>query len=107
MCCMGGKMPSASAKAWVLPACKIVPSRPQPHCFLLPVALELWVYIQKMHRQQERYGRTRTLLSLTIFPLLVCKGWFRFVLLVVVYGRLSYGLWKLLKWSFSVLEFVP
>lgn len=54
VCCMGGKMPSASAKAWVLPACQIVPSRPQPHCFLLPVALELWVYIQKMHRQQER-----------------------------------------------------
>ncbi|XP_069627214.1 G-protein-signaling modulator 1 isoform X6 [Haliaeetus albicilla] len=55
------KMPSASSKAWVLPVnlterpvCKVVPSRPQPRCFLLPVGLELWVYVQKMRNLQKK-----------------------------------------------------
>uniref|UniRef100_A0A8D0EPJ9 G protein signaling modulator 1 n=1 Tax=Strix occidentalis caurina TaxID=311401 RepID=A0A8D0EPJ9_STROC len=54
-------MPSASSKPWVLPVnlterpvCKIVPSRPQPRCFLLPVGLELWVYVQKMRNLQKK-----------------------------------------------------
>ncbi|XP_074780039.1 G-protein-signaling modulator 1 isoform X4 [Athene noctua] len=55
------KMPSASSKPWVLPVnlterpvCKIVPSRPQPRCFLLPVGLELWVYVQKMRNLKKK-----------------------------------------------------
>ncbi|XP_010126310.1 PREDICTED: G-protein-signaling modulator 1-like, partial [Chlamydotis macqueenii] len=54
-------MPSASSKPWILPVnlterpvCKIVPSRPQPRCFLLPVGLELWVYVQKMRNLQKK-----------------------------------------------------
>ncbi|XP_050570541.1 G-protein-signaling modulator 1 isoform X1 [Cygnus atratus] len=55
------KMPSASSKPQVSPGnltaravCKIVPSRPQPRCFLLPVGLELWVYVQKMRNLQKK-----------------------------------------------------
>lgn len=55
------KMPSASSKPQVSPVnltaravCKIVPSRPQPRCFLLPVGLELWVYVQKMRNLQKK-----------------------------------------------------
>ncbi|XP_010077953.1 PREDICTED: G-protein-signaling modulator 1 [Pterocles gutturalis] len=54
-------MPSASSKPRILPVnlperplCKIVPSRPQPHCFVLPVGLELWVYVQKMRNLQKK-----------------------------------------------------
>nr|XP_009940751.1 PREDICTED: G-protein-signaling modulator 1 [Opisthocomus hoazin] len=54
-------MPSTSSKPWILPVnlterpvCKIVPSRPQPRCFLLPVGLELWVYVQKMRNLQKK-----------------------------------------------------
>ncbi|XP_038020895.2 G-protein-signaling modulator 1 isoform X1 [Anas platyrhynchos] len=54
-------MPSASSKPQVSPVnltaravCKIVPSRPQPRCFLLPVGLELWVYVQKMRNLQKK-----------------------------------------------------
>ncbi|PKU38157.1 g-protein-signaling modulator 1 isoform x1 [Limosa lapponica baueri] len=54
---MDMKMPSASLKPWNLrerPVCKIVPSRPQPRCFLLPVGLELWVYVHKMRNLQKK-----------------------------------------------------
>eukprot|EP00075_Anas_platyrhynchos_P002415 XP_005022767.1 G-protein-signaling modulator 1 isoform X1 [Anas platyrhynchos] len=54
-------MPSASSKPQVSAVnltaravCKIVPSRPQPRCFLLPVGLELWVYVQKMRNLQKK-----------------------------------------------------
>uniref|UniRef100_A0A663EXS2 G protein signaling modulator 1 n=1 Tax=Aquila chrysaetos chrysaetos TaxID=223781 RepID=A0A663EXS2_AQUCH len=54
-------MPSASSKPWVLPVnlterpvCKVVPSRPQLRCFLLPVGLELWVYVQKMRNLRKK-----------------------------------------------------
>lgn len=66
-CCTDMKMPSASSKPRILavnlterPVCKIVPSRPQPRCFLLPVGLELWVYVHKMRNlQKKRYGRAQ------------------------------------------------
>ncbi|XP_055653419.1 G-protein-signaling modulator 1 isoform X3 [Falco peregrinus] len=36
------------------PLCKMVPSRPQPRCSLLPVGLELWFYVQTMRNLQKR-----------------------------------------------------
>ncbi|XP_037255858.1 G-protein-signaling modulator 1 isoform X3 [Falco biarmicus] len=36
------------------PLCKMVPSRPQARCSLLPVGLELWFYVQTMRNLQKR-----------------------------------------------------
>lgn len=34
--------------------CKIVHCGPQPRCLVLPVGLELWVYVQKMRNLQKK-----------------------------------------------------
>ncbi|XP_040505355.1 G-protein-signaling modulator 1 isoform X6 [Gallus gallus] len=54
-------MPSASSKpqlplvsSAVRAVCKTVPGGAQPCSLLLPVGLELWVYVQKMRRLQKR-----------------------------------------------------
>ena len=38
------------------PVCKIIPGRPQPRCFLLPVGLELWVCSENAQPAGEEVG---------------------------------------------------